>query len=281
MLKIAVIGDPIEHSMSPIVHGAALSALNVDYEYEKTRVKKGELADYIEYAKKSGICGFNLTMPHKVDVIPYLSEIDESGRIFDSVNTVCIRGGRLCGYNTDGIGYVLSLKRSGHTLRGSRVVILGAGGVVRTLAIAAAMEGAESICVLNRTQSRVEEVSEIVAKKTGIKIEGGGFSGEEIAKWSGRADVLINATPLGMSGCDSDFADFGFLDNVPKTALVSDLIYNPYETKLLKEAKIRGLKTQNGRGMLIYQALVADEYYLGHKIDKESIYDMVKQKIKG
>ena len=90
MLKIAVIGDPIEHSMSPIVHGAALSALNVDYEYEKTRVKKGEIAEYIEYAKENKICGFNLTMPHKVDVIPYLSEIDESGIFFESVNTVFV-----------------------------------------------------------------------------------------------------------------------------------------------------------------------------------------------
>lgn len=277
MLKIAVIGDPIEHSLSPIVHGAALSALGIDYEYERTRVKKGGLSDYIEYAKKNGICGFNLTMPHKVDVIPYLSEVDESGCVFDSVNTVCIKDSRLYGYNTDGVGYKLSLKRCGYTFDKSRVVILGAGGVVRTLAITAAMEGAESICILNRTKSRGEEVCEIVAQKTNIKIDCGNFLTSELEKRCSSADIVINATPLGMGGIDEDFASFDFLDGISKGALVSDLIYNPYETSLLKEAKIRGLKTQNGLGMLIYQALVADEYYLGQKIDMEEIYDSVEQ----
>ena len=280
MLKIAVIGDPIEHSMSPIVHGAALSALNVDYEYEKTRVKKGEIAEYIEYAKENKICGFNLTMPHKVDVIPYLSEIDESGIFFESVNTVCVKDGKLYGYNTDGIGYGLSLKRSGYEFKNSRVVILGSGGVVRTLALSAAKEGAESICILNRTIMRAEEVCKIVSDRISAKIDCGKLDNRELEERCGNADIVINATPLGMSGYDGEFSDYNFLDYIPKSALISDLIYNPCETNLLIEAKERGIKTQNGLGMLIYQALVADEYFLGRKIDIESIYDTVIEKIR-
>lgn len=280
MLKLEVIGDPIEHSMSPVVHGAALSTLGVKFEYKKTKVRKGGLSNYIENAKENEICGFNLTMPHKVDILPYLSEIDDNGRFFESVNTVRIKNGKLYGYNTDGVGYDLSLKRSGYGFEKSRVVILGSGGVVRTLALSAAKAGAESIFILNRTKVRAEEVCKIVSDKINATIDCGEFTDNELEKRCTFADILINATPLGMSGCDGDFKDFNFLDVIPKTALVSDLIYNPYETNLLREAKERGLKTQNGLGMLIYQALVADEYFLGQKIDIESIYNAVTEKIR-
>ena len=110
MLKIAVIGDPIEHSLSPKVHGAALDFLGVEYEYEKVRVQRGGLSEYIDYALKNGTEGFNLTMPHKVDIRPFLEHIDDEAKAFSSVNTVCIRDEKLYGYNTDAIGYRLSLE---------------------------------------------------------------------------------------------------------------------------------------------------------------------------
>ncbi len=278
MLRIAVIGDPIEHSLSPKVHGAALDLIGVEYEYEKTRVCRGELEGYIKDAIDKKIDGFNLTMPHKVDILPFLNEIDDEADAFQSVNTVCIRDGKLWGYNTDAIGYRLSIAERGYSFSESRIVILGAGGVVRTLAQAAAMDGAKSITILNRTEQAAEEICKKISSYTSCA-DFGKLSSGEIAKRCESADILINATPLGMSGCDANFENFDFLDALPKSALVSDLIYNPPKTEILKAAEARGNKTLNGLSMLIYQALAADEYYLGREIDKNKIYKEIKDLI--
>lgn len=275
MLKIAVIGDPIDHSLSPKVHGAALDALGVEYEYEKVRVVRGGLEEYIKYAIDTNTDGFNLTMPHKVDILPFLSEIDAEAEAFSSVNTVCIRDGKLCGYNTDAIGYRLSLEMCGYKFKDSRVVILGAGGVVRTLALAAVLDGARSITILNRTEEKAEEICKNISDKC-PNADFGGFSAAELKKRCVSADILINATPLGMSGCTGKFDDLSFLDVVPKSALVSDLIYNPPKTEFLQMAERNGNKILNGLGMLIYQGLAADEYYLGKKIDMHKIYKAVE-----
>lgn len=279
MIKLAVIGDPIGHSLSPAVHGAALEALGVEYEYERVRVQKGGLAEYIEYARRTKTDGFNLTMPHKVDILPYLAEMDEEAERFKSVNTVCVTDGALYGHNTDGVGYRLAIERCGYSFGGSKVVILGAGGVVRTLALAAAVDGAAGICILNRTEDKAKQICDSLAGYDTLT-EYGGFSSDLIAEKSANADILINATPLGMSGCEGQFEDFGFLDSLPKRAFVSDLIYNPSETKFLEYARLRGYKTQNGLAMLIYQALAADEYYLNKKFDKHKIYDAVIESLK-
>ena len=134
LLKLEVIGDPIGHSLSPIVHGAALTAIGVEYEYAKVKVVSGGLKEYIKHAVTDKVDGFNLTMPHKVDILKYLSQISDEAKLIESVNTVCVNGGRLLGYNTDGIGFELSLNRSGYDFKDSNIVIFGAGGVVRTLA---------------------------------------------------------------------------------------------------------------------------------------------------
>lgn len=278
MLKLAVIGDPIEHSLSPKVHGEALDAIGIEYEYKKIRVRQGEIEDYIKYARSNGIDGFNVTMPHKVDIIPFLDEIDDEAEVFSSVNTVCVRDGKLYGYSTDATGYRLSIGERGYGFDGSRIVILGAGGVVRTLAQAAAIDGAKSITILNRTERSAEEI----CKKIRIyasHADFGKLSSREIANRCESADILINATPLGMSGCSGNFEDFDFLDALPKSALISDLIYSPKKTDLLKAAEERGNKTLNGLSMLIYQALAADEYYLGREIDKNKIYKEIKDLI--
>lgn len=275
MLKIAVIGDPIEHSMSPVVHGAALDALGVSYEYEKVRVTKGGLPEYIRHALDTGTDGFNLTMPHKVDILPYLADIDSEAEAFSSVNTVRIRDGKLYGFNTDAIGYELSLKQCGYEFAGRRVVILGAGGVVRTIALKAAMCGARRVCILNRTREKAEWICGEVRGKTGADMISEGFSADEIARQCASADILINATPLGMNGCKSRFETFDFMNSLPSGALVSDLIYNPYKTEFLAEGERRGHNIQNGLPMLIFQALAADEQYLDRKINMSDVYPAV------
>ena len=280
MIKLAVIGDPIEHSLSPLVHGGVMEALGVAYTYEKVRVKKGELRDFLLYVKENGITGFNLTMPHKIDIIPYLDEIDEEAKLFGSVNTVKIRDGKLFGFNTDAMGYVMALESKNYFFRGSRVVVLGAGGVVRTLALKAADLGATEVRICNRTYKKAEEITKMVNDKTGVSVIADDFSLEKMTAVAKTCDIFINATPLGMHGIDRDFEDLSFLEALPASALVSDLIYNPDKTMLLRKAESLGLTTLNGLGMLIYQGILADEIYLDRTMEKKKIYDFVSQKIK-
>ncbi len=280
MIKLAVIGDPIEHSLSPLVHGGVMEALDVAYTYEKIKVKKGELRNFLVYVKENGITGFNLTMPHKTDIIPYLDEIDEEAKLFGSVNTVKIRDGKLFGFNTDAMGYVMALESKNYFFRGSRVVVLGAGGVVRTLALKAADLGATEVRICNRTYERAEEIAKMVNDKTGVSVIAEDFSLEKMTAVAKTCDILINATPLGMHGFDRDFEDLSFLEALPTSALVSDLIYNPDKTMLLRKAESLGLTTLNGLGMLIYQGILADEIYLDRTMEKKKIYDFVSQKIK-
>lgn len=277
MIKLAVIGDPISHSLSPLVHGSALDALKVPYHYEKVQVKKGELQEFIEYAKKEEIDGFNLTMPHKTDIIEYLDGIDKDAELFGSVNTVKIKDGKLFGFNTDAEGYVRALNMKGYTFKDAKVVILGAGGVVSTLALKAGDMGAKSITVLNRTESKAEAVSKYVTEKTGAVVISGKMTVENISENIKDCDILINATPLGMHGVDGDFEDLSFLDALSETALVSDLIYNPPKTKFLKRAEELNKPTLNGLGMLIFQGLLADQIYLDMDFDLEKIYQEVEK----
>ncbi len=275
MLKLAVIGDPIQHSLSPVVHGAALEALGIPYTYQKVQVKKGELKEFLSYAKKEGLTGFNLTMPHKVDILPYLDEIEENAAQIGAVNTVKMQDGRLLGFNTDGGGYGEALRRAGYGFAGKRVLILGAGGVVRTLAFQAANNGAKEIRILNRTVEKAEEVCRLVQQMTSAVAES--WTDETLFKGCQNCDIFIQATPLGMHGAERDFEDLSFLSALPKTALVSDLIYNPPSTKLLTRAKQEGLATLNGLGMLIYQALLADRIYTGMDFDLEPVYQAIKK----
>lgn len=272
MIKLAVIGDPISHSLSPLVHGAALDLLGVPYRYEKIQVKKGGLEKFLDYVKREKIDGFNLTMPHKTDIIQYLDRIDSEAELFGSVNTVKVKDGKLLGYNTDGDGYLRSLKTKERQFSGSKAVILGAGGVVQTLALKAANEGAAEIRILNRTAEKAEETAKKVRQKTGVSVFAGRLSNAEISEACTDCDILINATPLGMHGVDADFEDLSFLECLPKSALVSDLIYNPSKTRLLQKAEETGLSAVNGLRMLIFQALIADKIYLDMDFDLEKAY---------
>ncbi len=276
MLKLDVIGDPIGHSKSPLIHGTVLDTLGISYKYRKVRVAKGELASYIDEAKAVGISGFNLTMPHKADIIPYLDFIDKEAEIFHSVNTVHIKSGKLYGYNTDGNGFISAMAQIGICAKNKNVVFLGAGGVASTLALKMKFEGAKSITVLNRTLSSAEAI----VKKLDMSAQALPLTYENINSEVQNCDILVNATPLGMEGIAKDFEDLSFMDNLKNGALVYDLIYNPEETQFLKAAKKRGFKTLNGMGMLIYQGLLADEIFLDRKLDFLTIGEKIQIKLK-
>lgn len=274
MIKLAVIGDPIGHSLSPMVHGALMRVLSVECQYDKVHVSKGDLQSFLEYARTEGLSGFNLTMPHKVDILPYLDEISPAAAAFSSVNTVRIRDGRFYGYNTDGDGYKEALRLSGYSMEGRRVVLLGAGGVARVIGSMAA-EVAESLVICNRNGSGAKKLAEELSCKGKVIPLGMEFTDQALKSVCTDCDLLINATPLGMEGMEEDFEDLSFLDQLPSHALVSDLIYCPARTKLLQRAEERGLAVLNGLGMLIMQALLADEIYLDVSLDRQSVFKQV------
>jgi len=261
--RLAVIGDPIAHSLSPVIHNALYAALGINAIYQPLFVPKGRIDSMRDAIPMLGLKGFNVTMPHKLAVIGLLDEVDAKARLYGSVNTVCVEDGRLTGYSTDAQGFALSLNEHGMDIEGQDVVILGAGGASGTLALYAAAHGARSVAVLNRTQARAEELAARVYEQTGKRAAAGGFGEPDLNAFAARATLLINATPLGMHGCAQNFDSLDFLRALPKGAAVSDLIYSPAATPLLKEARALGHTAFNGLDMLIYQAFVAFEHFLG------------------
>lgn len=257
---LGVMGDPIAHSKSPAMHNAALQAAGVNGMYMPLHVRPEQLESAIRGIVALGYRGVNVTIPHKEQVMQYLDVIDESARLIGAVNTIVNEEGKLTGYNTDGIGYVRSLKEEAvPELVGKRIAVLGAGGAARGVIYALALEKPERISILNRTANRaVALASDLRAHGLG-DITGGGM--EEAAVVLASADIVINTTAAGMHP---------YVDDVPVDpaliragAAVSDLIYNPLETRLLREAKQRGCTVHGGLGMFIYQGAVAFEHWLG------------------
>lgn len=274
MLRLAVIGCPIAHSRSPQIHRAILESLNVEYQYEKSNVTEEDLPQFLEYAK-SNLDGFNLTMPLKTDILPYLDGISEKAKFFESVNTVKVDKGKLYGFNTDAGGYIRALMNKGVNPENKRIVIIGAGGVVRTLAKELVSHNVKETVILNRTSKKAVDVAASVGSN---EVKGMELTDENIIDCCRFADILINATPLGMEGCDCRFESLAFINELPKGAIVSDLIYAPPKTELLKTAEKAGYKVMNGFDMLIFQAILADEIYLDKKLDMKKIYtDVIKR----
>lgn len=257
---LGVMGDPIAHTKSPAMHNAALKAAGVNGIYMPLHVHPEQLQAAIRGIIALGYRGVNVTIPHKEQVMSYLDEIDESARLIGAVNTIVNKDGKLIGYNTDGIGYVRSLKEEAvPDLAGKRIAVLGAGGAARGVIYALALEKPERIHILNRTAERaVELASDLRAHGLG-EITGSGM--EEAAVVLASADIVINTTAAGMHP---------HVDDVPvdpalirADAAVSDLIYNPLETRLLRESRLRGCIVHGGLGMFVYQGAVAFEHWFG------------------
>jgi len=260
----AVIGDPVEHSLSPCFQNAAFQHLGLDFVYVAFTVKAEELGNAIAGIRSLGFHGLNVTMPHKISVIQYLDDLDENAEKVGSVNTILNRNGRLIGYTTDGVGAFNALKYNDINPRGKKIVILGAGGASRSVSFALVKE-AKELVILNRTVTRAEKLVSDLHSFIGeyAKVRSGGLTEENLRKELGDADILINATPVGMRPREDEMPlDEKYLH--PDLA-VFDLVYNPIETKLLKEARRIGAKTINGLSMLIHQGAVSFEIWTGVK----------------
>lgn len=255
-----VIGEPIEHTLSPIMHNAAFQALNLDYVFLAFRVKSPEVETAVNGMRALNIRGLNVTMPHKTAVINHLDRVDLSAQIVNSVNTVLNKENLLFGFNTDGVGAVRALKENGVELKGRKVLLLGAGGAARAIAYAIAKE-ADELAVLNRTVKQAQALAKLLEKSFNKKIVSASLSPSDVQCNLQDSDILINATSVGMKPKAEE-------SPVPpktlrKNLAVMDIVYNPLETKLAKDAKTAGAKVVSGIEMLIYQGAASFEIWTG------------------
>ena len=255
-----VIGDPIEHSLSPIMHNAAFQALNLDYVFLAFKVKPTCVDEAVNGMRALNIRGLNVTMPHKKTVMESLDRIDLSAQIINSVNTVLNKENLLFGFNTDGIGAVKALKENGVALKGRKVLLLGAGGAARAIAYAIAKE-ADELAVLNRTVKEAQALARLVEKATNKRIVAASLEPEDIDTNLQDSDILINATSVGMKPHPEQTPVP--IELLRSNLSVMDIVYNPLETKLARDAKALGAKVVSGVEMLIYQGAASFEIWTG------------------
>ncbi len=264
MKQLYVIGDPVAHSKSPLLHNTMCALLGLDFTYACRTVHKEELAAFLTAAKESGCAGFNATMPFKELLLPYLDGLDPLAKKLGAVNTICIECNKLHGYNTDCPGYTAALRQHGFDPQGKQAVLLGAGGAAKAVALGLSEAGA-TVLVANRTASKAKAITSLCPDK----IRPIPWPTADAPDLAG-ADLLVNATSLGMAG-QGEFSDFTFLDALPAACLVSDLIYHPAPTELLRRAEARGLATMDGFPLLIHQAILALEHFTGHAIPPDQV----------
>ena len=265
-----MIGDPIAHSLSPLMHAAMLDALGVEGSYEAVRVPAGTLRAWTETPACRTLAGFNATMPHKLMLLDLVNELDPQARAIGAVNTVAIRDGRLYGYNTDGMGFVAALREQGVEPSGRRVAVLGAGGAVRSIVAALLAAGVAGITLFSR---RPEQGADLAAAFPGVKARQ--LDWQCLADDLSGHDMLINGTSLGMRGMQQDFASTAFLTALPASGVVCDVVYRPQSTTLLAGARTLGLVTVGGAGMLVHQGILALEHFLNRDLDRAAMARVV------
>jgi shikimate dehydrogenase len=255
-----VIGDPIVHTLSPAMQNAAFEAYGLDAVFLAFNVPAGEAESAVRGVRALGMPGLNITMPHKEVVLPFLDEADETARALGSVNTILNQDGRLRGFNTDGAGAHHALEESGVILAGKKLVLLGAGGAAKAVAYALAREVAELV-ILNRTAQKADALAKTISEKFHKKIATGSFSPDTIQKSLREADILINATAVGM--CPRPKESLVKKAWLKPDLTVLDIVYDPVETQLAKDAKAAGAQVVNGLEMLLHQGAASFEIWTG------------------
>ena len=271
----ALLGSPVSHSISPLMHNEAFRILGLDYVYLCFDVDEEALPAAVEGLKRCGIRGFNLTMPDKNRIVDLVDQLSPAARLIGAVNTVVVENGILTGHNTDGAGFVRSAEEAGFSVKGADIVLLGAGGAASAIAAQAALDGAARIRIFRRSSSRFAErvsklCSDICAGTTCTAsfhdLEDTDALREALAK----SDLLINATPVGMAP-DTDRSLITDPSVFRKDLAVADIIYNPRETRLLKEARQAGCRVMNGMYMLLYQGAEAFRLFTGMEMPVDEI----------
>ena len=262
MKTVALIGYPLGHSISPAMHNAAYKSLGLDYEYVALEVSPGDLKGAVEGLRALHFAGFNVTVPYKEEVVPYLDEVTNFAAEIGAVNCVQNQDGRLVGFNTDGPGFIESLEVDAEFKpKGKNCLILGAGGAGRALAISLQHNEAASIALYDPRSVKAEELAASV----------GGRAVRDLQKEIDSAQLLVNASPLGMHP-NPDASPLSAEIRIPKKLCVYDLVYNPRETKLLRAARAAGAKAVSGLGMLVRQGTLAFTVFTGHSAPTEIMW---------
>ncbi len=260
MKKYFVIGNPINHSLSPLLHNYWIKKNNIKAIYEKIQIKENDLKNIVSQIKKNQIQGVNITIPFKNQIIPFIDQLSLEAESTQSVNTIYLSEGKTIGHNTDIAGFELSLKKIKYDINNKKILILGAGGVVPSIIFALSKMNASSIIVSNRTKEKA-----INLKKR--------FKNIEIIDWGELPDfdMIINATSIGLNKNDKINLDFS---NIKNDKIFYDIIYNPWETNFLKTGKMLGNISENGIMMFIYQAHQA--FTIWHNLMPEINDEVIK-----
>ena len=271
MLKTyAVIGDPIDHSLSPTIHNAAYRELDLECTYIAYRVLQGDLATGIESLKKIKIAGFNITIPHKIEMMRYLDNVDITCEKIGAVNTVLNDDGILRGFNTDMDGFLEPIKRKEIPIKDSKILLLGAGGASRAIVAGFQKEGARDITIVNRTKENGEKLAEF-SKQIGLNSRS--IYIEEINVLDSKFDFIVNASSLGLNG-EENIIPSKLMD---EQTTVYDIVYKPLKTDLINSAKEKNCKIIYGYEMLLGQAIRSFEIWL----DQKAPYEAMKRSILG
>ncbi len=253
--KAFVCGHPVGHSRSPVIHGHWLESYAIPGGYEKMDVAPAAFADFIANMQRNGFCGGNVTIPHKEAAFRLAQYRDDAAEQIGAVNTLWLEGDRLCGTNTDWEGFAGNLDAEAPSWdNGETAVILGAGGAARALVYALIKRGFGQVRIVNRTFSRAEEM----ARHFGPSVWA--HSWQSLPDLLGDCDLLVNSTSLGMAGDETPAPD---LTALPDHAVVTDIVYVPLDTPLLRAARARGLRAVDGLGMLLHQAVPGFERWFG------------------
>lgn len=264
---VGLIGDPVAHSLSPVMHNSAFRALAMDWMYAPFPVADEGLSRALDGVRALGMRGVNVTIPHKEAVIPLLDECTDAARAAGAVNTIVHERGRLIGDNTDGIGFVRSLQvEADFDPEGARVLLFGAGGAAKAIAVALADAGAEHIAIVNRTVARAKGLATDVARR-GVATAAFGLDEASMPDVVGDAHLLVQTTPAGMAGSGPDFE--GMLpaplqpDWLHGDLVIADIVYTPLETPLVESGVARGCTIVPGWGMLLHQGAEAFARWTG------------------
>ena len=260
---VYLFGNPVEHSISPHMHNAAYKKLNIDFEYIARQINGDDLRKAVESLKLPDVAGSNITVPYKEKIMPLLDNIDEQAKLIGAVNTVVNKNGQLYGSNTDYLGFIDSLKNDGGIIpAGKKVLILGAGGGARAVAVGLCQNAVGSLFIFDVEAEKAEKLSNGLKKnfKTSINTAG---SAEEIQELVNNMDILVNSTPVGMFPLE-EFSPIDESIKLPKKMFVYDLVYNPSQTSLVKKAKASGAKAVTGLGMLVRQGAASFKLFTGY-----------------
>lgn len=270
MKKLYVIGNPIEYSLSPLMHNAALKELGLEREftYNKMEILKEDLEKFVEEVREGNIGGASVTMPYKEEIIPLLDGLTKETELIQAVNTVYKKNSKVIGHNTDGIGCIRALEDAGISIVGKRIVLLGAGGAAKSIAISLALGNIRKILILNRTEEKAEILANSISRKTNVQISSGSLNRLRSALKD--ADILINSTSVGMKEKAGD-QTLVTANLIHSDLVVEDIVYNPIKTKMLEEAEKAGAKIVEGVGMLVHQGAEQFEIFTGRKAPIETM----------